>query len=649
MNIFLIYLLKVNIALSIVFALYLLLFRNNTLFQSKRIFLWSICAFTLIYPFISIPTANPEPFLQDINYYFIADDFYFDDANAVNVRKEAINTSINLSQIIFLLYLTVTVAFSIRFITQYIGLIKLIRRGKSIQLLGHKVTVLSQKTAPFSFFSRIVIDQETSQGSGIQEILTHEQTHVDQKHSIDVIFSEIYTIFCWFNPLTWLLRKEIRLNLEYLADASVIRSGYDAEKYQFHILRLSYPLAIAKLHTGFNFSPLKKRIKMMNTKKSPAKAYIKYILFIPVVAALLLLNQKKMDAMPSIPEALVAPIENLMAEATVQAPAKTKQEPAKKQESAKKQEPVKKTQHTPVTNVTPGKDGVYDYVEQMPQYPGGDTEFLKFVQSNLKYPIEAQAKGISGVVRVRFVVEKDGSIGEVKIDRSLTPECDEASAEAIKKSPKWIPGKQKDQVVAVWYSIPVRFELAGGDKKTNSQDPNFSGFSDDIIIVEMDETSDVNDYRVVSIEGSKESGSYKIERVVADRSSSSKTVTIPEFPGGNRALLRAISHNLAYPVKAQEKNVQGIVRVQIIIKKDGSIGDINVIQQLEAECNKAALDAVSKVVKNGQKWTSGKNNGQDIDTQFIVPIKFHLVGGDNNATEKSDFNGITVVGYGPKK
>ena len=593
MNIFLIYLLKVNIALSIIFVLYFLILRNNTLFKSKRFFLWTICAFTLIYPFISIQMGSHEPLLHEINYHFIEDNLYLDDASTLIVGKE-VTPKINLSQIAFFLYLTVTLILSVRFIIQYFGLIKLIRRGRFVQLMGHNVTILPQKTAPFSFFSRIVIDQETSQENGLQEILTHEQTHVNQKHSIDVIFSEIYTIFCWFNPLTWLLRKEIRLNLEYLADASVIRSGYDAEQYQFHILRLSYPLAIAKLHTGFNFSPLKKRIKMMNTKKSPAKAYIKYMLFIPVVAALLLLNQKKMEAMPAIPDALVTPIENLITEVTVQTPAKTTQEPAKT------------TQNRRVVKSDVDKNGVYDYVEKMPAFPGGDAEFIKFVQSNLVYPIEAHKEGIQGTVRLRFVIQKDGLIGEIKIDRSLFPACDEAAIEAIKKSPKWIPGELEGQAVDVWYSIPVKFELTGGDGKAET-------------------------VKTTAVDVNKDGVYEFVEKM-------------PAFPGGDTEFLKLVQSNLIYPIEAQKKGIKGIVRLRFVIKKDGSIGEIKIDRSLSPECDEAAVEAIKK----SPKWIPGEQKGQAVDVWYSIPVRFELH--DNNKpTEKPEPNEIIIINYDAKK
>ena len=627
MNIFLIYLLKVNIALCIVFGLYMLLFRNNTLFKSKRIFLWSICIFTLIYPFISIPIENQSSFLQEINYsVIITDDIYADDLSVQAEATEA-KTPITLSHIILFAYLAVSLVFITRFFIQHIALKKLIRKGKPSRIMEYDVMILPYKTTPFSFFSRIFIDQETAENSNILEVLAHEQTHVNQKHSIDVISTEIYTIFCWFNPLTWLLRKEIRLNLEYLADESVIRSGYDAEQYQFHILKLSYPKAIAKLYTGFNFSPLKKRIKMMNTKKSPTKAYLKYILFIPVILALLLINQKKVEAMPSIPDVLVKPIENLVAEVTVQVPANAKQEPAKT--TTQKKTP-------PPPPMAPDKDGVLVHVEKMPAFPSGDKAFLAFVQQNLTYPIEAQKKGTQGTIRLRFIVEKDGTIGDVQVIRGLSPECDKAATDAVKKSPKWIPGEHKGQAVAVWYNIPVKFELTGGDnKKTTSKEPVF--VNDSTMIIDVNGAS----YKITSYGEENESGTKtnKLRFEPVDNTKSATNIShkasvdyiarngvyehvekMPAFPGGDQVFLQFVQENLRYPIEAQKKGIQGTVRLRFVVEKDGSIGDIQITRGLDPECDKAAADAVKK----SPKWIPGEYKGQTVAVWYNIPIKFEL-------------------------
>ena len=100
-----------------------------------------------------------------------------------------------------------------------------------------------------------------------QEILTHEQTHVRQWHSIDVIISEIVNIICWMNPFAWLLKTEIRLNLEYLADHKVMESGTNKKAYQYHLLGLANQNRQTGLYNNFNLSHLKNRIKMMNKKR----------------------------------------------------------------------------------------------------------------------------------------------------------------------------------------------------------------------------------------------------------------------------------------------------------------------------------------------------------------------------------------------
>ena len=99
-------------------------------------------------------------------------------------------------------------------------------------------------------------------------------------------------------------------------------------------------------------------------------------------------------------------------------------------------------------------------VEEQPQYPGGDMAILKDLFSNFVYPTIAQEQGIQGRVSIKFVIEKDGSIGETKVEESLSPECDKAAISAIKKLKKFVPGKQNGKPVRVWYRLPIRFRLS---------------------------------------------------------------------------------------------------------------------------------------------------------------------------------------------
>ena len=102
---------------------------------------------------------------------------------------------------------------------------------------------------------------------------------------------------------------------------------------------------------------------------------------------------------------------------------------------------------------------VFDVVEQMPSFPGGDAELMKFLSSHIKYPVVAEENGIQGRVIATFVVERDGSISDVKVVKSVDPSLDKEAARVVKSMPKWQPGKQNGSAVRVKYTVPVTFRL----------------------------------------------------------------------------------------------------------------------------------------------------------------------------------------------
>lgn len=104
---------------------------------------------------------------------------------------------------------------------------------------------------------------------------------------------------------------------------------------------------------------------------------------------------------------------------------------------------------------------VFTAVEQMPQFPGGEAELMKYLGSHIKYPTMALENNIQGTVVVQFVVTRDGSIGEVKVARSKDPDLDKEAVRVVKSLPKFIPGKMNGQAVNVWYTLPVRFKIQG--------------------------------------------------------------------------------------------------------------------------------------------------------------------------------------------
>ena len=111
----------------------------------------------------------------------------------------------------------------------------------------------------------------------------------------------------------------------------------------------------------------------------------------------------------------------------------------------------------------PEKEEVFRAVEQMPQFPGGDGELMKFLRDNIVYPAMAQENNVQGKVIVQFVVTKTGAIGEVKVVRSVDRDLDKEAIRVVKSLPKFIPGKMNGQAVNVWYTLPVTFKLQGAN------------------------------------------------------------------------------------------------------------------------------------------------------------------------------------------
>ena len=107
----------------------------------------------------------------------------------------------------------------------------------------------------------------------------------------------------------------------------------------------------------------------------------------------------------------------------------------------------------------PEPEKVFEVVEQMPSFPGGDKALMDFLSNNVKYPVVAQENGVQGRVVISFVVEKDGSITDVRVVRSVDPSLDKEAARVVKSMPRWIPGKQNGAAVRVKYNVPVSFRL----------------------------------------------------------------------------------------------------------------------------------------------------------------------------------------------
>lgn len=408
-----IYLLQVNLGIILFYALYKLICTRDTLFNSRRL----ILMLALILPFI-IPLIDIREWMETHDSLVMLTNFDYSttipEIVVGTTGTEPGNQVFVISEWIKYIYIAGIIALSIRLIIQSISLYLVIRKTPETKINGIRIKCMKDKSGPFSFFNWIFLNPDNVKEEEMSEILTHEMAHVRQRHSIDVIISELVNICCWINPFAWLMKREVRLNLEFLADRKVMDAGFATKSYQYHLLGLTYSHKYG-LSNNFNFSHLKQRIIMMNKKKTNGAGHIKYALFAIPAFALLLAGNISCSS-----------------------------------EASKKDE-VKENATT--------TEEAFMVVEQMPEFPGGIQELMSFLSKNIKYPASAMKNNIQGRVIVQFVVEKDGTPTEFNVIRSVDPTLDAEALRVMKEMPKWKPGMQKDQAVRVKYTVPVSFKL----------------------------------------------------------------------------------------------------------------------------------------------------------------------------------------------
>lgn len=428
-----IYFIKINVALVLLYGFYRLTVSRDTFFGLRRLTLWLIYAVALM-----VPALNLEYWVRDTptmasmaNVY--ADTFY----PVVVVKAQA--PSITWIDMLLGIYWAGVVVLSLRLVWQLFSIIRLAVISRKQEVEGITVHLLKGEGSPFSFFRWVFMYPSTLEGKQLHEVMVHECNHVSGLHSLDTLFSELFSIACWFNPFAWLMKQEVRMNLEYLADESVLSDGNARKSYQYHLLGLAYrqPNESTKIANNFNLLPLKKRIKMMNKRRTSEIGKAKYLLFAPLAGALL----------------MVSNIESVAREIGEQIP-----EVAEVQQKAE-QAAEEKVKTKPQTDTTKKKKTWDCMPETMPQFPGGKLMLMKYLADNIKYPASAVKAKKQGRVIVTFIVQKDGSVTHAKIAKSIDPELDAEALRIVKGMPKWTPGTQNGKPVSVRYMVPVKFSL----------------------------------------------------------------------------------------------------------------------------------------------------------------------------------------------
>ena len=448
---FLTYDLKVAVLIAVFYMFYRLMLARETFHRVNRMVLLLTAIASFVLP-LCVITIHKTVTIQQSAQVAIGD---FQPGAVVNEASAMPLWQIALP-ILFIIGMVATLAHTL---WSLFKIIRIIRQSELYpQADGTTICVTGNASlAPFSWMHYIVMnrsDYETQNAA----ILTHERGHIRLHHSWDLLLVDTLTALQWFNPAMWMLRSDLRAIHEYEADGAVLSQGINARQYQYLLITKAAGIGGYSLANGISHSTLKNRINMMLHTKSSRRSLLKLLALIPIVAIVLAVNAEEVvDVRYDSPQKQITK--------------KGKKNATMNMGDNKTTLQIVETETRAETPEAPTAEGtfepvqgdVFDVVEEMPQYPGGPQALFEFLSQNVQYPKEAAKAGIHGRVIVTFVVEKDGSICESKVVKSVDPSLDAEALRVINAMPNWKPGKQNGKEVRVKYTVPVAFMLQGKD------------------------------------------------------------------------------------------------------------------------------------------------------------------------------------------
>jgi protein TonB len=242
----------------------------------------------------------------------------------------------------------------------------------------------------------------------------------------------------------------------------------------------------------------------------------------------------------------------------------------------------------------PSASEVYDSVAQPAVPLGGTEKYAQFLASHQKYPASAMLKGIQGTVRVSFIVEKTGTVNEVKVETPVSPELDAEAIRLFKSGPKWTPAKHlRSQVVRQRIVVPVSFVMSPGSEvvRTTAKERPITTSAADI---------------------------------AASANPNRPPVVAPDRPtqpvGGTQVFFDWIEKNQKYPFQARQRKIQGKVLVEFMVQTDGSLTDARVIKKLGSGLDDEAL----RLIRSAPKWEPAMFQGKPIKQKMVLPVLFQL-------------------------
>jgi TonB family protein len=452
------YLIKSSLWLIAFYAVYRLLLSKETFANFNRFFLLFGLLASVVMPFmviyrtvhISAPVTDNLPIVTSLT--------------SIRIQSQPVSWEEMLQNAATALYVAGILFLVLKTAISLIPLLKEIgtRNGDS------RLIYTQAHQTPFSFGKYIFIPESTSDDE-LGLILTHEYTHTKQLHYLDLWLARFICILQFFNPVVWLYSKAVQENCEFIADRQTLKQTNSKEQYFQLLIKYSLNHQLSPVSLHFSFPLIFKRIRIMKQKQSSKLASLKSLVVVPLACCIMagFAQTKVIEDTPSMLKTAAVPSQLLAQniqqtkktpKRQTQTQAKTTQTSEEEQESTKNEIVVVGYANNSGTSKASSENNeVFTVVEELPHFADGNVS--EYLARNIKYPADAQRRGAQGRVICQFVVEKDGSVSSVKVLRSVDPLLDAEACRVIYNMPKWIPGKQRGEIVRVKYTLPVQFAL----------------------------------------------------------------------------------------------------------------------------------------------------------------------------------------------
>lgn len=412
------YIIKSAMALALLYTCIIPLLEKETFHRLNRILILGCLIMSFAIPLVHF-TGGTNPTVDMVR-------------QAVQLPEVLINGNAkeqsvwSWADIMTCIYIIGVVAIFLMTVVQTASLILRLRKSEHItDNRGNTIVLTDCATSPFCLFHYIVMSRD-DYANNRNYILTHEQEHIRLGHCIDLVILQAATIMQWFNPFVWLIGKNLKAIHEFEVDEAVLNKGIDATQYQQFLVIKAVGNRLQPFANNLNKESLKRRIIMMNQKKSNRWMMLKALFIIPVATL------------------AVSVFANNTGVSTVT------------------REAVRTANALPTTNMQTQQSATkaYEVVEVMPKFKGGESVMMEFLMMNMKYPQAAVKAKQQGRAIVGFVVRKDGTVSDVHITKSAGyAVLDKEAMRVVKAMPAWEPGKQKGKPVNVKYNVPITFRL----------------------------------------------------------------------------------------------------------------------------------------------------------------------------------------------